>query len=208
MRCAPRRAASALHRTCSHDHLSRVNGWWLVSYAVLWAAVIVLGVLVVALAREVGALHLRLGPRGALEIDAEGPELGSIAPPLEGAALDGGRMPIGGEGTMRLYLFASPTCSICDDLVPAMPALLGREVDGAIVAEAPLGDLATWKRFDVPVVSSPEAFVAYAIPGTPHAVVLDERGAVLAKGTPNDPTQLEGLLDTARRRAEEPVTVP
>jgi hypothetical protein len=77
------------------------------------------------------------------------------------------------------------------------------------VAEAQPGDLGGWSNLDAPVISSPEAFLAYSVPGTPFAVVLDERGAVLAKGTPNDPSQLEGLLDTARRRAEdEVVTVP
>ncbi len=185
-----------------------MSGWWLISYVVLWAAVLVLGVLVVALAREVGALHLRLGPRGALEVDVEGPELGSVAPPLLGTTLDGREVRIGGDGPVRVYLFASPTCSICEDVIPAMPALLRRGVEGAVVAEAPVRDLGAWRPLGVTVVSAPEAFVAYAIPGTPHAVVLDERGAVLAKGTPNDPSQLEGLLDTARRRAEEAVPVP
>jgi methylamine dehydrogenase accessory protein MauD len=184
-----------------------VSGWWLASYVVLWAAVAVLGVLVVALAREVGALHLRLGPRGALELDAEGPELGSIPPRVAGTALDGRERWLGGEGPVRLYLFASPTCGICEDVLPAMPALVGRGLEGAVVAEAAPRELRGWRRLGVAVVSAPEAFVAYSIPGTPHAVVLDERGAVLAKGTPNDPMQLEGLVDTARRRAEEPARV-
>jgi methylamine dehydrogenase accessory protein MauD len=186
-----------------------VTGWWFVSYAVLWLAVAVLAVLVVALAREVGALHLRLGPRGALEIDTEGPEIGAVVPPLDASAVDGRTTRIGGPGATRLYLFASPTCGICRDVLPAMPHLLGGALDGAIVAEAPARDLDRWRSLDVAVVSSPEAFLAYSVPGTPYAVVLDDRGAVLAKGTPNDPAQLEGLLDTARRRAEaEVVSVP
>jgi methylamine dehydrogenase accessory protein MauD len=180
-----------------------VSGWWFVSYVVLWIAVAVLGVLVVALAREVGALHLRLGPRGALEIDTEGPELGAEVPALVGTSLDGRPTRIGAPGPTRLYLFASPTCGICRDVLPAMPALLRWGVAGAVVAEAPTRDLHGWGDLGVDVVSSPESFVAYAIPGTPYAVVLDERGAVVAKGTPNDPSQLEGLLETARRRTEE-----
>jgi methylamine dehydrogenase accessory protein MauD len=174
----------------------------------LWVGVVVLGVLVVALAREVGALHLRLGPRGALEIDTEGPELGAQVPPLVGTALDGRPVRIGGPGAARLYLFASPTCGLCRDVLPAMPALLRRGVEGAVVAEAPTRDLESWGRLGIEVVSSPESFVAYAVPGTPYAVVVDERGVVAAKGTPNDPSQLEGLLDTARRRTDEVVAVP
>jgi hypothetical protein len=89
-----------------------------------------------------------------------------------------------------------------------MPALLRRGVEGAVVAEAPTRDLESWGRLGIEVVSSPESFVAYAVPGTPYAVVVDERGVVAAKGTPNDPSQLEGLLDTARRRTDEVVAVP
>lgn len=186
-----------------------VSGGWFVSYAFLWVAVVVLAVLVVALAREVGALHLRLGPRGALEIDTEGPEIGAVVPPLDASAMDGRAARIGGPGASRLYLFASPTCGICRDVLPAMPLLLRGGVDGAVIAEAPARDLAAWRQTGVAVVSSPEAFLAYSVPGTPYAVVLDDRGAVLAKGTPNDPAQLEGLLETARRRIEaEVVSVP
>ena len=50
---------------------------------------LVLAAVVVALARQVGTLHLRLGPRGALEIDSEGPPLGEAPPPLPATADDG-----------------------------------------------------------------------------------------------------------------------
>ncbi len=178
-----------------------MSGWWLASYVVLWLLVATLGILLVALAREVGSLHLRLGPRGALELDAEGPELWSEAPAIRGVTPRGGSVAIGGEGLLRLLLFASPGCSLCDDVLPAMGSL-GRDAQATIVVDARPEELKR-RRFEAPVVSAPDAFVAYSVPGTPYAVVLDEDGAVAAKGTVNDPLQLEGLLLTARRRAAE-----
>src|SRR3954468_551023 len=53
------------------------EAFWEASYAVLWLAVVALVVLVLSLYRQVGVLHLRLGPRGALEQEGEGPELGA-----------------------------------------------------------------------------------------------------------------------------------
>ena len=60
------------------------------AFVVQWILLVVLAVVVIALARQVGMLHLRLGPRGALEIDDEGPMLGDtpcphrpVTPPVE-----------------------------------------------------------------------------------------------------------------------------
>ena len=69
-----------------------MEGWWAASYAVLWLLVMVLCVVVVALARQIGALHLRLGPRGALEVDAEGPPLGRAMAPIEVTRVEGNRV--------------------------------------------------------------------------------------------------------------------
>jgi hypothetical protein len=40
------------------------------------------------------------------------------------------------------------------------------------------------------------------VPGVPYAVVLDERGIVLAKGTVNNLEQMEGMIDTAASRRQ------
>jgi methylamine dehydrogenase accessory protein MauD len=176
-----------------------MTGWWLASYVVLWGLVLTLGVLVVALAREVGALHLRLGPRGALEIDTEGPELWSKAPPITGRGDDGTTIAIGGPGRLRLLLFASPNCPMCEDVVPAV-GLIRRDVDGVVVLDE---EGAHQAMTSVRAVLAPQAFLLYAVPGVPYAVVLDEEGTVAAKGTVNDPTQLEGLVSTAGRRISE-----
>ena len=87
-----------------------------------WLLVLVLAAVVVALARQVGTLHLRLGPRGALEIDAEGPVLGEAPPPMPAVDDDGARVLVGGPGPARLVLFSSPTCAICREVAPGIGA--------------------------------------------------------------------------------------
>lgn len=162
-----------------------MSGWWVTAFVVQWILLIVLAVIVVALARQVGTLHLRLGPRGALEIDDEGPALGEAALPTPARAADGTTVTIGGPGPRRLVAFSSPTCSVCRELVPAIPAA------------------ATAARVVPQVLHDPEAERGWDVPGTPFLVVLDEAGVVRAKGTVNTLEQVEGLLDTASRRIDE-----
>ena len=159
--------------------------WWIVAFVVQWILLIVLAVIVVALARQVGTLHLRLGPRGALEVDDEGPALGEAALPTTARAADGTTVTIGGPGPMRVIAFSSPTCSVCREVVPALPAA------------------ASAARAIPQILHDPEAERDWDVPGTPFLVVLDEVGVVRAKGTVNNLEQVEGLLDTAVRRIDE-----
>ena len=162
-----------------------MSGWWAVAFVLQWALVIVLCVVVVALARQVGTLHLRLGPRGALEIDTEGPPLGE-APPPRAAVLDGGDPTVlGGPGPPRLVLFVSPTCPICEEVKPSVPAAAS---SAGLTAQ---------------LVHDPDAERLWNVPGTPFAVVMDATGVVRAKGTVNNLEQVEGLVDTAERRVAE-----
>ena len=162
-----------------------MTGWWALAFVVLWLLVVVLCVVVIALARQVGTLHLRLGPRGALEIDDEGPALGEPLPSLETAAAHGGRVTLGGAGRPRLVLFASETCAVCREVSPGIP----------VAAAA--------GRLEGLVVHDPDAEQSFGVPGTPFVVVLDESGVVRAKGTVNNLEQVEGLVDTANRRITE-----
>lgn len=162
-----------------------MTGWWAVAFVVLWVLVVVLCVVVVALARQVGMLHLRLGPRGALEIDDEGPGLGDSPPVVTASDADGATVMLGGPGRPRLVLFASDTCSICSEVAPGIAAAAAA---GRLVPQ---------------VVHDAEAERVYGVPGTPYVLVLDEHGAVRAKGTVNNLEQVEGLVDTAARRIAE-----
>ena len=159
-----------------------MTGWWAVAFVAQWLLVVVLCVVVVALARQVGTLHLRLGPRGALEVDAEGPALGEAPPPRPAGLDGGGRAMLGGPGAPRLVLFVSPTCPICEEVKPSVPAA------------------ASSAGLSAQLVHDPDAERWWNVPGTPFAVVLDQTGVVRAKGTVNNLEQLEGLVDTAERR--------
>jgi methylamine dehydrogenase accessory protein MauD len=192
--------------------LPEMSAWWVASYVVLWLLVLALCVLVVALARQIGTLHLRLAARGALEIDEEGPPLAEAPQPAEAEDLRGGRHVVGGPGRPSLLLFVSPGCSICADVIPGLPAAaraFGHPLRPLVVADAAVAEArvvypdGTAER--VPVIADPALSAAYRVPGTPYAVVLDGLGVVRAKGTVNDLEQLEGLVETARRRLTEPI---
>jgi protein-disulfide isomerase len=92
---------------------------------------------------------------------------------------------LGGPGAPRLVLFVSPTCSICQEVKPSVPAAAS---SAGLAAQ---------------LVHDPAAEQLWNVPGTPFAVVMDETGVVRAKGTVNNLEQLEGLVDTAERRISE-----
>jgi len=162
-----------------------MSGWWTAAFVAQWALLVVLCIVVVALARQVGTLHLRLGPRGALEIDTEGPSLGEALPPVDARDADGASVVLGGAGRKRLILFSSPTCIVCREVAPPVPAA------------ARAADL------QPQIVHDPDAERTFDVPGTPFILVLDELGIVRAKGTVNTLEQVEGLVDTAARRIRE-----
>ena len=162
-----------------------MSGWWAAAFVVQWILLAVLAVVVVALARQIGVLHLRLAPLGALEVDDEGPPIGHAPLARTAKAPDGTPILVGGPGPMRLVAFTSPTCPVCEQVVPSIPV-------AAMAAHL------------VPqVVSDPNLEAAYDVPGVPFLVVLDAAGIVRSKGTVNSLEQIEGLIDTALRRIDD-----
>lgn len=178
-----------------------MHGWWAASYVVLWFLVVMLSIVVVALARQIGTLHLRLGPRGALEIDSEGPPLGDAPPSTRWTDLSGSSIEIAGPGRWQVVLFASPSCHLCDQVAPSLHiAARARDAEAIVVVDADEHETRLAfrsKDIAVPVVAAPELMRTFRIPGTPFVVVMDDLGIVRAKGTANDLEQLEGLIDTA-----------
>lgn len=184
-----------------------MEGWWAASYVLLWILVVVLVVVVVALARQIGTLHLRLGPRGALELDDEGPPLGEAPPHEETTDAQGQTARIGGPGEGQLLLFVSPGCHLCEQVLPGLPAVARKhELTPYVLADVDPEETVSQyerRRLAVRVVSGHLIAQRYRVPGTPYVVVLDRLGVVRAKGTVNNLEQLEGLVETGARRSEE-----
>ena len=154
------------------------DGWLALGLALALLGCAALAVAVLALAREVGMLRLRLGPESALEIAGEGPELGSRSGLIHA-------FEPGARAELALAIFVSDGCHMCRALEPAMEAL-GRDPLLALEQFEEVADAAAWADLDVP--------------GSPYAVVLDLDGTVLAKGTFNSLGQLESVVATAERR--------
>jgi methylamine dehydrogenase accessory protein MauD len=181
-----------------------------VSLIILWIVVILLAVTVVALARQVGVLHERVAPAGAL-MPTSGPKVGETTEPLQVDLLRGGSMSIGGKidregkaACSRLLLFVSPTCPVCKMLVPTARSMAKHEglelifaSDGDQVAqhEAYVRDL---RMQDHPYVLSQSLGLRYGVSKLPFAVLLGTDGTLLGKGLVNTREHLESLVESAR----------
>src|ERR1700742_1355754 len=99
------------------------------SQIISWIVIVGLGVAVLALARQVGVLHMRLAPAGAL-MTGKGPAVGEAAPVLDVATIDGAPLSIGralAKGHLQLLMFVSPHCPLCKDLIPIAKSFARRE---------------------------------------------------------------------------------
>ncbi len=184
-----------------------MQGWWAASYLALWALAIVLSVVVVALARQIGTLHMRLGPRGALEMDDEGPPLGEAPEPQDVLDVAGSPVTLGGPGKQQLLLFVSPGCGMCEQVLPALPAIARNgHLSPFVVTDVDETETRLAfgrKNLAARLIPGAQVIYRYNVPGTPYAVITDRLGIVRAKGTVNNLEQMEGLVDTARRRMKE-----
>jgi hypothetical protein len=157
------------------------EGWLAIGLVAAFACIAVLSVGLLALAREVGVLRLRLGPEPALELAEEGPPLGAPTSLR-------GRLDATGDARLALAIFSSDGCRLCQTLKPVIAAF-SRDPLVAVAVFDEVRDADVWRELD--------------IPGSPFAVALDRDGSVRAKGTFNTYGQLESILSTAEQRLAE-----
>ena len=177
----------------------------LVSNLVLWVLVVVLALVVLALARQVGILHERVAPAGALQ-PIEGPKVGEVTEPMKLRDLDGRQVTIGGpdpNGLATLVLFISPTCPVCKSLVPTVKSLAKTEGTRMRLVFASDGDkpeqhvaYATDLRLgDYPYVLSQALGLGYHVSKLPFAVLIGVDGTLQSKGLVNSREHLESLVE-------------
>jgi len=158
---------------------------------------------VLALARQVGLLHERLGPAGALSL-AGGPETGAAAPVVEVEDWRGTRLRVGGPdpgGRSLLLMFVSPSCPVCRTLLPSLRSLArsGRAPRVLLASDGVRAEHEAFVReHDLAVlgyVLSHELGLAYRVPRLPWAALVDARGVLVSQGLVNSREHLESLLE-------------
>jgi len=120
-----------------------------ISNIVLWLVVISLAFVLLALTRQLGVLHERIAPAGALMIN-RGPAVGEPVASIELIDLDGRALRIGGaraDGRSTLILFVSPTCPVCKTLLPVVRSSRNQERGWLDVILASDGDAAEHRHF-------------------------------------------------------------
>ncbi len=172
------------------------------SQIALWVGLLVLGVVCMALARQIGVLHQRIAPAGALSLP-QPLKLGDLAPEMTLNGLDGSPVKIGGVrgGRSQLVLFLSPDCTVCEALLPALRSAHGAERAWLDIVLASDGDLESHARFvrekgltKFPYVVSEHLGRSYAVAKLPYAVLIDEAGKLSVTGLVNTREHLESLF--------------
>lgn len=169
-----------------------------------WIIIVVLAVMVYALSRQIGVLHERIKPVGALSL-GRSIQVGEEAPLFQVPSLTGGRVRLGGQspsGTATLIFFTSPTCPVCKSLLPVLKHIVETERDWLRVVFASDGVEGEHQQFiidnslqDYPYLLSTEVGMAYQISKLPYGVLINKQGSVSAHGLVNNREHLESLLE-------------
>lgn len=172
----------------------------LYSNILLWIVVLALGAIIFGMVRQVGILHERVAPMGAMMND-HGPEVGEMAPDMKVAGIDGDLIRFGGaspDRKGRLLLFVSPSCPICKKLLPIAKSFASGEKLGVVlVGDGDVGEqremIARHKLEGIPYVNSPQVGMTFQVGKLPYAILIDEDGVIRAKGLVNSREHLESL---------------
>ena len=176
-----------------------------ISNVLLWVLVVVLALVVLALARQVGILHERVAPAGALQ-PTEGPKVGELTKAMPLTDLAGRPVTIGGadaDGLGTFVMFISPTCPVCKSLVPTAKSLARKESSRMRLIFASDGDDRSEHEAytrdlgldDYPYVLSETLGMTYHVSKLPFAVLIGADGSLQSKGLVNTREHLESLIE-------------
>jgi methylamine dehydrogenase accessory protein MauD len=178
-----------------------------ISNIVLWLVVLGLLIVVLALTRQLGVLHERIAPVGALML-GRGLTVGEPAPRLEVVDLEGRALRLGApnaDGRSTLVLFVSPTCPVCKSLLPMVKSSGKDERQWLNLVLASDGDPTEHRAFvrdheltSLPYVLSAPLGLTYQVSRLPYAVLVDEAGILRARGLVNSREHLESLFEAQR----------
>lgn len=180
----------------------------IVSNLISWVLLLALIGVVLALTRQIGVLHERVAPVGALVLN-RGLKVGERTPAVEVVDIGGRAHRVGGgrrpDLKSLLILFLSPDCPVCKSILPIIKSSAQAESAWLSVLLASDGDPAKHRRFveqhglqETPYVVSEPLGLTYQVGRLPHAVLLDEDGILRARGLINSREHLESLFEAKR----------
>tara|TARA_Y100001970_G_scaffold181713_1_gene221142 strand:- start:1205 stop:1852 length:648 start_codon:yes stop_codon:yes gene_type:complete len=183
-----------------------VNEALIISNVILWVVVVVLTTLLFAITRQVGILHERVAPAGALQ-PTSGPKIGEITEEIKATSLQGGSIRLGGsrqEEQASFILFISPTCPVCKELVPTAKSLAKAESNDMKLFFASDGEnIEQHENYihdldikNYPYVVSQSLGMYYQVSKLPFAVLIDGDGILRSKGLVNTREHLESLIES------------
>ncbi len=173
----------------------------LISQIALWVLLLVMAGLQLALLRQIGVIHERIAPMGALTLD-KGPKEGENAPLFDLLDIKKRRVKVGGaSGKSSLIFFLSPSCPVCKKMLPILKSSSRTESNWLDIVLASDGEVTEHERFvnaqglgDFPYLLSQELGMTYRVGKLPYAVLIDEAGVIRAKGLINTREHLESLI--------------
>ena len=179
-----------------------------ISNIVLWAAVVALALVVWALTRQIGVLHERIAPVGALML-RKGPQVGEPAPQVDVNDLEGRTHHVAAprdDGRSVLLVFVSPTCPVCKAILPVLKSSRLSEREWLEILLASDGEPGAHKQFiaaqgleQFPYLNSTALGMTYQVSRLPYAVIIDDEGKLRARGIVNSREHLESLFEAKRQ---------
>jgi len=176
----------------------------MLSMVLLWMIVIALIIVVFALARQIGVLHERIAPAGALMVNQR-VRAGDQAPVILVTTLNSESLMVGGTGKRQLLFWLAPDCPICKSLLPVLKSVTSdnRGKDVVLLSD---GDDAGGHRAYVsankldnfPYALSEIAGRSFGVGKLPYAVLIDDSGRIVSLGIVNSREHLESLFESER----------
>lgn len=180
----------------------------IVSNIVLWIGFLIMVVINLALARQIGVLYERVAPAGALMMNQQ-LQVGSPAPELTLSTLAGGVEEVGKvlEQKSQLLFFLSPDCPVCSELTPVLKSAAKAEADWLRVTLGSDGEELDHSAYVAkkglerfPYVVSELLGKTYGVAKLPYAVLIDESGIIASMGIVNSREHLESLFEAKERK--------
>jgi methylamine dehydrogenase accessory protein MauD len=186
---------------------------WLISYAVLWALVLLLGFLLFGTLRTLAVQGWRLDQLEATmpsRVGRSGLKPGRKAPNFMLPTVGGEELSLADFWVRNVLLvFVQPGCGPCSSVVPALNRVeASGEAQVLAINKADPEQARRWVEdtgatFPVLVQQNLDVSKRYEMLATPFGFLIDEHGVIASAGIVNNGKHVRFLFSTAQERSTE-----